>query len=166
MNTIPAVLDTADKPEYLTYSFEPLDKTDKSKESSSTSNDASKIQLAQIPGGDLELKTPAIDNKDAMDTIPSVQDLEPEWEEYKPPKTVKGKAGSYLQIDYFNDRVAPGMAVAKDRNQEDAHEIQALHEPTFSNPRNGGPGIVTEAASLVWNSKVGAPHLVWDWDLD
>jgi hypothetical protein len=54
INSIPAVLDTAKKPEYLTYSFEPLDsvqglgKTDESKESSSASNDANKNQLAQI----------------------------------------------------------------------------------------------------------------------
>ena len=99
-----------------------------------------------------------------MDTVPMVQDLEPQYEEYQPLKTLKtSKNGpSYLPIDNFNDRLGPEMTVTKDRGQEDAWKMQPMHEATFQHGRNGGPGIATDNGILVWNSQFEGPQMVWD----
>lgn len=99
-----------------------------------------------------------------METVPMVQDLEPQYEEYQPLKTFKtSKNGpSYLPIDNFNDRLGPEMTVTKDRGQEDAWKIQPMHEATFQDGRNGGPGIATDNGIVVWNSHFEGPQMVWD----
>jgi hypothetical protein len=126
------------------------------------------LELAQIPG-DVEMDSPAQDNKAYqkwnLDTIPAVQDLTPESEEYQPLKALKGKKiSSYLPIDDFNDRIAPGLTVAKDKGQEDEWKQQPDHEVTFSDGSNGGPGIDAGdgGGHIVFNSQFGGPQMVWN----
>lgn len=133
-------------------------------------DDTSNYQIAQIPG-DLPTDTPSADNSQAfqpsnMDTLPLVQDLQPEYEQYQPPsdKALKsGKKGvSYFNLDAFNEGMALNMGVGQDHNLEDAWKEQALHEPTFRDGPNGGPGVAAGKIDLGWNTEFSGPQMIYD----
>ena len=134
-------------------------------------DDPSTYQLAQIPG-DVPLPQSVDNTLDYqsldMNTVPLVQDLQPAaYEEtYEPNKALKpGKNGaSYLNIDGFNDGIAPGMTVAGDRNLEDAWKHQASYEPTLWDGWGGGPGIAAGEVNLGWNTHFEGPQMIYDFN--
>lgn len=124
-------------------------------------DDTSDTQLAQIPG-DINTENTVDNSQDdqtwKMDKIPEVKDLQPEYEEYNPEKSLKSskKGSSYLKIDDFNDRLGPGLKVSDDPSQENDWS------PSFTDDRNGGPGIAAGRMNLGWNAQFEGPQMIWN----
>lgn len=143
-----------------------LDNTNSFGDSDSSFDDSSDFKVAQMPEG-INVENNVDNGLDYqtwnMDKIPEVQNLQPKYqdedyeEDVKPLKNLKGgKKASYLRIDYFNNRIAPGLRISDDRS--DGNDWS----PSFTDERNGGPGIATGGVNLGWSAQFEGPQMIYD----
>ena len=132
-------------------------------------DDPSNFQVAQIPEG-INVESPVENSLDDqawnMDKLPEVQDLQPLYQEdkYQNFQTLKalndGEQASYLQLDNFNNRIAPSLTVSDETVNGNNWS------PAFTDERNGGPGIAAAAGNvnLGWNAQFEGPQMIYDFD--